>query len=321
MRIRTLQMVHCGVNRVNLSNKGSGQVSVRLNSSANFKLHYLHWFHLLGFRILVPSIWHHYLQIEGSFVVYATGLQPVDAQHLLKREMKNEVSQPESGCTSVLKVKRLLSAERSDDNTHSFAKEPSHRQSEGSTINELCERAFSDILRSDEYSKLSGLLLKNFGVVNANQVLDLNAINLKMNNGAYETSPMLYLKDIQRIIFLSVTAGGRSTKQMILCFEHAKLYIYLEKSDDIEQLTIPSALLNNCSITAMVYEAYAKLQFNLQPYTTPLVGILPSKDHEGTNRASTNVKDQLASGDNDAIHGFWPLLLGSLKSTSEMNML
>ncbi|GJU17307.1 PHD finger protein EHD3, partial [Tanacetum coccineum] len=92
----------------------------------------------------------------------------------------------------------LDSAERSDDNTHSSAKEPSPRQSEGSSISELCGRAFSDILKSDKYSELCGLLLKNFGVVNANQVLDLNAMNLKMNNGAYETSPMLYLKDIQR---------------------------------------------------------------------------------------------------------------------------
>lgn len=111
---------------------------------------------------------------------------------------KSLVTHPESGCTSVLK-ESLDSAERSDDNTHSSAKEHSHRESEGSTISELCGRAFSDIINSDKYSELSGLLLKNFGVVNANQVLDLNAINLKMNNGAYETSPMLYLKDIQRV--------------------------------------------------------------------------------------------------------------------------
>ncbi|GJW38144.1 hypothetical protein Tco_0063989 [Tanacetum coccineum] len=88
----------------------------------------------------------------------------------------------------------LDSAKRSDDNTHSSVKEPSPRQSECSSISELCGRAFSDILKSDKYSELCGLLLKNFGVVNANQVLDLNAVNLKMNNGAYETSPMLYLK-------------------------------------------------------------------------------------------------------------------------------
>ncbi|GJV83565.1 S-adenosyl-L-homocysteine hydrolase [Tanacetum coccineum] len=67
----------------------------------------------------------------------------------------------------------------------------------GSSISELCGHAFFDILKSNKYSELCGLLLKHFGVVNANQVLDLNAMNLKMNNEAYETSPMLYLKDIQ----------------------------------------------------------------------------------------------------------------------------
>ncbi|GJT47591.1 hypothetical protein Tco_0973748, partial [Tanacetum coccineum] len=106
---------------------------------------------------------------------------------------KSVVTHPESGCTLVLK-ESLDSAKRSDDNTHSSVKEPSPRQSECSSISELCGRAFSDILKSDKYSELCGLLLKNFGVVNANQVLDLNAVNLKMNNGAYETSPMLYLK-------------------------------------------------------------------------------------------------------------------------------
>ncbi|GJW43896.1 translocase of chloroplast 120, chloroplastic-like protein [Tanacetum coccineum] len=34
-----------------------------------------------GFRILVSCIWHHYLEIEESYVVYAAGLQPVDSQH------------------------------------------------------------------------------------------------------------------------------------------------------------------------------------------------------------------------------------------------
>ncbi|GKD78680.1 hypothetical protein Tco_1341301 [Tanacetum coccineum] len=96
------------------------------------------------------------------------------------RHMRAECSKDES----------LDSAKRSDDNTHSSAKEPSPRQSEGSSISELCGRVFFDILKSNRYSELCGLLLKNFGVVNANQVLDLN-------NGDYETSPMLYLKDTQ----------------------------------------------------------------------------------------------------------------------------
>ncbi|GJR31642.1 translocase of chloroplast 120, chloroplastic-like protein [Tanacetum coccineum] len=37
-----------------------------------------------SYWILVSCIWHHYLEIEESYVVYAAGLQPVDAQHDLQ---------------------------------------------------------------------------------------------------------------------------------------------------------------------------------------------------------------------------------------------
>nr|GEW62853.1 ornithine aminotransferase, mitochondrial [Tanacetum cinerariifolium] len=66
-------------------------------------------------------------------------------------------------------------------------------------------------------------------------------------------------------------------------------------------------------------------------------GILSSRDHEGTNRGSTNIKDQVArlslfhvvlfhghtmgailmSGDNDTAYRFLPLLSGSLKFGDE----
>ncbi|GJW50928.1 translocase of chloroplast 120, chloroplastic [Tanacetum coccineum] len=56
------------IGRVNLNNKGSGQVSVSLNSSDQLQI---------ALAALVPLI-------EESYVVYAAGLQPVDAQHLVK---------------------------------------------------------------------------------------------------------------------------------------------------------------------------------------------------------------------------------------------
>nr|GFA38926.1 ferredoxin, root R-B1 [Tanacetum cinerariifolium] len=62
---------------------------------------------------------------------------------------KSVVTHPESGCTSVLK-ESLDIVERSDNNTHSFTKEPSPRQSKGSSISELCGRAFSDILKASQ---------------------------------------------------------------------------------------------------------------------------------------------------------------------------
>ncbi|KAI7740711.1 hypothetical protein M8C21_023522, partial [Ambrosia artemisiifolia] len=112
---------------------------------------------------------------------------------------------PESDPTPVIK-KSLDNVERGDNQTHNSAQEPSHvlssglfKQSEGPTNSELCGRALSDTLNSEKFSELRGLLLKNFGVVDVNRVSNVDAINSKLKNGAYETSPMLYLKDIQQV--------------------------------------------------------------------------------------------------------------------------
>ncbi|XP_071711203.1 PHD finger protein EHD3-like isoform X2 [Rutidosis leptorrhynchoides] len=90
---------------------------------------------------------------------------------------------PESACTSVTKV-----------DSSGLVKHP-----EGSTISDLCRQSFTGILNSDKFSDLCGLLINNFGTVNVNRILDVEAIHSKMKNGAYETSPMLYLKDTQQV--------------------------------------------------------------------------------------------------------------------------
>ncbi|KAI3761866.1 hypothetical protein L1987_52288 [Smallanthus sonchifolius] len=115
------------------------------------------------------------------------------------------VTYQESGCMDKTK-KSLENVERSDNQTNGSTPELSGvmscgllKQSEGSTSSELCWRALSDILNSDKFYELRGLLLKNFGVDNVNRVLGIDAISLKMKNGAYETSPMPYLKDMQQV--------------------------------------------------------------------------------------------------------------------------
>ncbi|KAJ0753443.1 putative [histone H3]-lysine(4) N-trimethyltransferase chromatin regulator PHD family [Helianthus annuus] len=96
--------------------------------------------------------------------------------------------------------------ERSNNQTDNTAQEPSHfpssgslKQPEGSTNSELCAHALSDTLNSEKFSDLRSLFLKNFGVVNVNRVTNVDAIKSKLKNGAYETSPMLYLKDILQV--------------------------------------------------------------------------------------------------------------------------
>ncbi|KVG94851.1 PHD finger protein EHD3 [Cynara cardunculus var. scolymus] len=114
------------------------------------------------------------------------------------------VSYPESGTSAVKEP--LDGVEKSDNQTHNCATELSHfmssgllNQSESSTISGLCGRAFFDILMSDKFSELCALLLKNFDGVNVNGILDVNAINMRMKTGAYESLPMLYLKDVQQV--------------------------------------------------------------------------------------------------------------------------
>ncbi|XP_076937903.1 PHD finger protein EHD3-like [Bidens hawaiensis] len=119
--------------------------------------------------------------------------------------IKAPVAHPESAPTPLIKESHNI-VERSDKQTHNTSQEPSHVPSsgvlerpEGSRNSELCERALFDTLNSDKYSELRRLLLKNFGVVNVNRVTNVDSISSKLKSGAYETSPFLYLKDIQQV--------------------------------------------------------------------------------------------------------------------------
>ncbi|XP_076913340.1 PHD finger protein EHD3-like [Bidens hawaiensis] len=118
---------------------------------------------------------------------------------------KAPVTHPESAPTPLIKESHNI-VERSDNQTNNASQEPSHvpssgvlKRPEGSKNSELCERALFDTLNSDKYNELRRLLLKNFGVVNVNRVSNVESISSKLKNGAYETSPLLYLKDIQQV--------------------------------------------------------------------------------------------------------------------------
>ncbi|KAL8251393.1 hypothetical protein R6Q59_035086 [Mikania micrantha] len=115
------------------------------------------------------------------------------------------VTYQESGCASVIK-EFFNNAERNDNQTHNTAQASSHvlssgllKQLEASTNSELWGRALSDILNSDTFSELCCLLFKKFGGVSVNRVVNVDAIRSKLKNGAYETSPMLYFRDIQQV--------------------------------------------------------------------------------------------------------------------------
>ncbi|KAL6962262.1 hypothetical protein U1Q18_037218 [Sarracenia purpurea var. burkii] len=67
------------------------------------------------------------------------------------------------------------------------------------TKSDLCRRAFFDIVMSDKFAQLSCLLLENFHGIKIDNILDISLINLRMKEGAYERSPMLFHSDIQQL--------------------------------------------------------------------------------------------------------------------------
>ncbi|CAA2981764.1 PHD finger EHD3 isoform X1 [Olea europaea subsp. europaea] len=67
------------------------------------------------------------------------------------------------------------------------------------TGTELCRCMFSDIIMSEKFAQLCSLLLENFHGLKADKLLDLSLINSKMEEGAYESSPVLFYSDIQQV--------------------------------------------------------------------------------------------------------------------------
>ncbi|KAI3767593.1 hypothetical protein L2E82_17838 [Cichorium intybus] len=110
------------------------------------------------------------------------------------RHCKKVVLDPESGCKSAAIKEPADNSKRVDNQTHKQLQLviPNNQS-------DLCGRAFSDILTSEKFSKLCGLLVNNCGVTNINQILDFDTVNTRMKNGVYQTSPLLYHRDIQQV--------------------------------------------------------------------------------------------------------------------------
>ncbi|KAG8378212.1 hypothetical protein BUALT_Bualt08G0114300 [Buddleja alternifolia] len=65
------------------------------------------------------------------------------------------------------------------------------------TVTELCRRTFFDIIMSEKFAELCGLVLENG--MKANKLLDLSPINSRMKENAYDSSPVLFHSDVQQI--------------------------------------------------------------------------------------------------------------------------
>lgn len=65
---------------------------------------------------------------------------------------------------------------------------------------DLCRQVFLDVVKSEKFTRLSGLLVKNFEGAKFHSILDIRTINLKMKEGAYEKSPMLFQSDMEKVL-------------------------------------------------------------------------------------------------------------------------
>lgn len=66
------------------------------------------------------------------------------------------------------------------------------------TMTASCKRAFLDTLISEEFASLCKILFNNFQGIKDN-VFDFGLINSRMKDGAYESSPILFLSDLQQV--------------------------------------------------------------------------------------------------------------------------
>ncbi|XP_042008807.1 PHD finger protein EHD3-like isoform X3 [Salvia splendens] len=67
------------------------------------------------------------------------------------------------------------------------------------TFTERCTSTFVDVFMSEQFAQLCSLLLENFEGVKADNFFDLNRINTRMKEKAYEKSPLLFQSDVQEI--------------------------------------------------------------------------------------------------------------------------
>ncbi|XP_015885779.3 PHD finger protein EHD3 [Ziziphus jujuba] len=102
---------------------------------------------------------------------------------------RRECSSP-TGC--------LLNGFRREDSEHAGISSNGYLDTSKCTVTETCQRAFFNTLISEDFASLCKLLLDNFQGIKDN-VFDFSLINSRMKDGAYESSPMLFLSDFEQV--------------------------------------------------------------------------------------------------------------------------
>lgn len=68
-----------------------------------------------------------------------------------------------------------------------------------STNTDCCKRALFNVLTSAKFAELCDLLFGNFQGIKMSSLFDINMLESRVKEGAYESSPLLFHHDIQQV--------------------------------------------------------------------------------------------------------------------------
>ncbi|XP_011074808.1 PHD finger protein EHD3 isoform X1 [Sesamum indicum] len=96
------------------------------------------------------------------------------------------------------------------------------------TFTEICLCSFSGIIMSEKFAELCGLLLQNFQGIKADKLFDLNHINSRMKERAYENSPLQFQSDIQQI-WMKLQKVGNDITALAKCLSDKTMASFCEQ--------------------------------------------------------------------------------------------
>lgn len=105
----------------------------------------------------------------------------------------------------------------------------SRNKSSSSTNTKLCKRALFKVLTSAKFSELCDLLIGNFQGLKVSSLFDINTIQSRVKEGAYESSPLLFHHDIQQVShkFVYSLLRAFSSYYDIIMMERMHFFLYL----------------------------------------------------------------------------------------------
>ncbi|XP_047953440.1 PHD finger protein EHD3-like isoform X2 [Salvia hispanica] len=102
------------------------------------------------------------------------------------------------------------------------------------TFTERCTSTFVDVFMSEQFSQLCSLLLENFEGIKADNFFDLNRINTRMKEKAYEKSPLLFQSDVQEI-WAKLQKIGSDVTALAKCLSDKTIISFHEQVSNLDQ--------------------------------------------------------------------------------------